>query len=154
MKMQLDWLPAKPDFELFHIYCHQKDYRLCAALNQQFKCDFKRIRDFAEEKDKPENPTYSQFVYADEITHKEYFLISNQPLVKEVVTKEGDLFPTEQPTLLIPELPRVDYFFQLYGQFEDYELEDIEFQLKMISMVNAANRVDTESSKVYMNLMH
>ena len=154
MKLQLDWLPEKPDFELFHIYCHQKDYRLCHALNEHFRCNFRRISDFAEDKKRPDLPTYSQFTYSDDITHKEYFLISNQPCVKELVTREGDLFPTEQPELLIPEVSKVDYFFQLYGQFEEYELEDIEDQLNMISMINAAKRVDTESLKAYLNLMH
>ena len=154
MKLQLDWLPEKPDFELFHIYCHNKDYRLCHELNIHFRCDFKRIKDFAEEKGKPEIPTYSQFEYKDEVTHKEFYLISNQPVVKELVTREGDLFATEQPTLLIPELSKVDYFFQLYGQFSDHELEDIEYQLNLISIVNTATRVDTESLKAYINLMH
>jgi hypothetical protein len=154
MKFQLDWLPEKPDFKLFHIFCHQKDYRLCHALNTHFKCEFKRIKDFAEEKDKPHLPTYSQFVYSDNVTHKDYYLISNQPCVKELVTREGDLFPTEQPVLLIPELQRVDYFFQLYGQFEEHELADIEDQLNLIPSINAARRVDTESLDAYMNLMH
>lgn len=155
MKLQLsDWLPQEPDFELIHIYCHQKDYRLCFALNERFKCEFARIRDFAEEEDKPHLPTYSRFMYQDEVTHKEYFVISNQPLVRELVTKEGDLFPTEQPALLIPELPRVDYFFLLYGQFEEDELEEIEDQLNLIPAINAAKRVDPRSLKAYINLMH
>lgn len=155
MKLQLsEWLPQEPDFELIHIYCHQKDYRLCFALNEQFRWNFHRVRDFAEESDDPMAPTYSRFLYEDEVTHKEYFVISNQPLVRELVTKEGDLFPTEQPRLLIPELPRVDYFFLLYGQFEDEELADIEEQLNMIPAINAAKRVDTRSLKAYINLMN
>ena len=149
-----DWLPPKPDFELYHIYCHQKDYRLCFALNEHFRCDFQRMRDFLEEEGKPHLATYSQFQYADEITHKEYYVISNQPLVKELVTREGDLFATEQPELLIPELPKVDYFFQLYGQFTEIELNDIEDQLNLIPLINAAKRVDSGSLPSYLNLMH
>lgn len=150
----LDWLPTEPDFELFHIYCHQKDYRLCLALNEHFRANFSRIRDFAEEDENPNIPTYSQFVYADEVTHKEYFVISNRPLVREMVTREGDLFPTEQPQLLLPEFSRVDYFFQLYGQFEEYELAEIEDELNLIPVINAAQRVDPASHKAYLNLMH
>lgn len=148
------WLPTKPDFELFHIYCHQKDYRLCYSLNEHFHWSFTRIKDFLDEEDRPHLPTYAQFIYSDEVTHKEYFVISNQPLVKELVTKSGDLFPTEQQELLIPELPKVDYFFQAYGQFEDEELADLEDQLNLVPLVNAAQRVDTEALKSYLNLMH
>lgn len=155
MKLQLtDWMPTKPDFELFHIYCHQKDYRLCFALNEQFKCSFERVSDFLEEEEKPHLPTYAQFTFTDAITHKEYYVISNQPALKELVTREGDLFPTEQPELLIPELTKVDYFFQLYGQFEEDELEEIEDELSMIPIIRAVQRVDTSALKSYMNLMH
>lgn len=127
---------------------------MCFALNQQFRCEFVRIKDFLEDKDRPYHPSYAQFTYTDSVTHKEYFLISNQPLQKDLVVREGDLFPTEQPELLIPELPRVDYFFQLYGQFENEELEDIEEQLNVIKTVNAAQRVDPTILKSYLNLMH
>ncbi len=149
-----DWLPEEPDFELIHIYCHQKDYRLCFALNEQFKWNFSRVRDFAEEAEHQKAPTYSRFLYEDEVNHKEFFIISNQPLVRELVAKEGDLFAAEQPTLLIPELPKVDYFFLLYGQFEEEELNEIEEQLNMVPAINAAKRVDTRSLKSYINLMH
>ena len=150
----LDWLPTEPDFELFHIYCHQKDYRLCYALNEHFHSTFARIKDFLEEEGKPHLPTYSQFSYADGITHKQYYLISNQPLLKELVAREGDLFALEQPELLIPELPKVDYFFLAYGQFEEAELTDIEDQLNLITLINAAKRVDPTSLRSYINLMH
>jgi hypothetical protein len=155
MKLTMDdWMPQQPDFELYHIYCHQKDYRLCFALNEYFKCDFSRMKDFLEEEEKPHLATYPQFMYADEITHKEYFVIGNQPLVKELVKKEGDLFPAEQPELLIPELIKVDYFFQLYGQFTEEELDEIEDQLNVIPLINAAKRIDPSSHPAYLNLMH
>ena len=155
MKLQLDeWLPTKPDFELYHIYCHHKDYRLCFALNEHFKCEFTRIKDFLEDPEKPDLPTYSQFVYSDDITHKEYYLISNQPLVKELVARSGDLFAAEQPELLIPELGKVDFFFQAYGQFDEYELEEIEQELNLIPLISAAQRVDSGALKSYLNLMH
>lgn len=155
MKYQLtDWLPEKPDFELFQIYCHQKDYRLCFALNQQFKCNFVRVKDFLEEEEKPHLPTYAQFTYSDEVTHKKYYLIANQPTTKGVIANDGDLFPTEQPELLIPEFAKVDYFFQLYGQFEEEEITEIEEELNMISMIGLAKRVDPNSHKAYLNLMH
>lgn len=155
MKRTLDeWMPQQPDFELFHIYCHHKDYRLCFALNEHFQWEFSRIKDFLEEEKKPGLPTYAQFNFVDGITHKEYFIIGNQPLMRELVTKEGDLFAAEQPELLIPQLTKVDYFFLLYGQFTEAELDELEDQLNMISLINAAKRVDSGSHPAYLNLMH
>jgi len=155
MKLTMDeWMPQEPDFELYHIYCHQKGYRLCFALNEHFKFEFSRVKDFLEEDKKPHLPTYSQFMYVDEILHKEYFVIGNQPLVKELVIKEGDLFATEQPEFLIPALTKVDYFFKLYGPFSEEELEDIEDQLNVIPLINAAKRIDPSSHPAYLNLMH
>lgn len=149
-----DWMPQEPDFELYHIYSHQKDYRLCYALNNYFKFNFTRIKDFLEEESNPHLPTYSHFQHTDNITHKEYFIISNQPLVKELVTKEGDLFATEQPELLIPTLAKVDYFLLLYGQFTEQELDLMEDQLNLVPFINAAKRIDPSSNPAYLNLMH
>lgn len=149
-----DWLPEKPDFNLFHIYCHLKDYRLCWALNEQFKCKMIRVDDFLEEEEKPELPSYAQFYWKDEIMHREYYLIANKPAMNNSLVNEGDLFPTERIEILIPELAKVDYFLQVYGQFNQRDLEDIEDHLNLIQFINAAKMVDPESSKSYLNLMH
>lgn len=148
------WLPTTPDFELFHIYCHQKDYRLCFSLNGHFNWSFTRVNDFLEEEENSKLSTYAQFAYADEISHKEYFVISNKPLINDLVSRSGDLFPTEQPELLIPELPKVDYFLQAYGHFEEEELMEMEDQLNLIGLINAAQRANTGSLRSYLNLMH
>ncbi len=155
MNLGLDnWLPETPDFHLFHIYCHLKDYRLCWALNEQFRCKMIRIDDFLEEAGNPELPTYAQFYWEDEILHREFYLIANQPTTFNAVVNDGDLFPTESRELLIPTLPKVDFFLQLYGQFTDRDLEDIEDHLNLMPLLNAAKMVDTSSSKSYLNLMH
>ena len=149
-----DWMPEEPDFNLFHIHSHIKDYRVCWALNEEFRCKMVRVDDFLEEEKKPELATYSHFYWKDEIMHREYYLICNQPANSTPVTVRGDLFPTESRELLIPELGKVDYFLQVYGQFSDSELDDIESDLNMMSLVNAAKLVDPSSAKFYLNLMH
>lgn len=170
MKLQLtDWMPTEPDFELFHIYCHQKDYRLCFALNQQFGFNLSRRRDRFEilEKDNETDEekrkrlsaiTYPQLEFIDEVIHREIFVVSNQanPIAKEFATVvQGDLFSTdEQLPLLIPELQKVDFFLQIYGQISDAELNEIEDQLNVIPLINAAKRVDPCSHPAYLNLMH
>lgn len=170
MKLTLDdWMPPQPDFELFHIYCHQKDYRLCHALNQHFRLELTRKRDLfeilekdneteQEKKERLEAITFPQLEYIDEVIHREVFVISNHANENGLLSTdvaEGNLFaPTEMRQLLIPELPRVDYFFQIYGQIDDAELDAIEDRLNMIPLINAAKRVNPSSLTSYLNLMH
>ncbi|MDP6907953.1 MAG: IPExxxVDY family protein [Flavobacteriales bacterium] len=160
-----DWLPTKLDFELFHVYCHQKDYRLCWALNQAFRFELQRVTDFLEIPEKEnetkeeiskrlETITYAQFHFKDEVTHRSIYVLANHPINRSVVTKQGDLFATEKMELLIPELPLVDYFIQLYGQFEPSDIDDIQEKLNLIPMINAAHLVNTETLRSYANLMH
>ncbi len=155
MNYSLDeWIPDKPDFNLFHIYCHQKDYRLCGALNEQFRCKMVRVSDFLEEEKKPHLPSYAQFYWEDEVTHREFYLIANRPVAQPAIAKAGDLFPAASQELIIPELAKVDYFLQVYGQFGKKDLDEIEDHLNLIPMINAAKMVNPESSKSYLNLMH
>ena len=48
----------------------------------------------------------------------------------------------------------LDYFFKLYGPFSEEELDDIEDQLNVIPLINAAKRIDPSSHSAYLNLMH
>ena len=149
-----NWMPEKPDFNLFHIHSHLKDYRICWALNEEFRCKMVRVDDFLEEEENPELATYPQFYWKDEIMHREYYLICNKPAKSNSINVPGDLFPTESRELLIPELKKVDYFLQVYGQFSDNDLDEIVDHLNMMSLVNAAKLVDPSSAKFYLNLMH
>ncbi|MGB0916826.1 MAG: IPExxxVDY family protein [Flavobacteriales bacterium] len=153
MNFTLDnWMPDEVDFTLFHIYCHLKDYRLCGALNEQFRCKMIRVDDFLDEDSNL--PSYAQFHWKDEIMHREFYLISNKPVSSNAVVHNGDLFATESREMLLPEVGKVDYFLQLYGPFSDGELNEIEDHLNLIPLINAAKLVDTSASKTYLNLMH
>ncbi len=158
-------MPTKLDFELLHVYCHQKDYRLCWALNESLRFELERISDFleipereneteAQKKKRIETITYAQFQYKDEVTHRSIYVVANQPVAKKVITRQGDLFAAERTDLLIPELRRVDYFILLYGHFETSDIDEIEEQLNMISLINKAHHVDTDTLESYANLMH
>ncbi|MFT4545287.1 MAG: hypothetical protein ACI9UR_002358 [Bacteroidia bacterium] len=149
-----DWMPEEPDFNLFHIHSHIKDYRICWALNEEFRCKMVRVDDFLEEEEKPELATYSQFYWKDEIMHREFYLICNKPTNGSSVAKPGEMFAAESREMLIPELSKVDYFLQVYGQYSGSDLDEIENDLNMMSLVNAAKLVDPSSAKFYLNLMH
>jgi hypothetical protein len=155
MKLTLsEWIPESPDFDLIQIYCHQKDYRLCWALNEHLGSSFQRVDDFPNGDEHYKLSTYSQFVWVDDINHREYFLISNQALPKPETVPSSGLFATETAMPLIPELPRVDYFLQLYGQFDMKELNELEEQLNAIAIINAAQLTDASALKSYLLLMH
>ena len=149
-----DWMPEGPDFNLFHIHSHIKDYRICWALNEEFRCKMVRVDDFLEEEERPELATYSQFYWKDEIMHREFYLICNKPTNGSSVAKPGEMFAAESREMLIPELSKVDYFLQVYGQYSDSDLDGIENDLNMMSLVNAAKLVDPSSANFYLNLMH
>lgn len=155
MKLTLsEWIPENPDFDLIHIYCHQKDYRLCWALNEHLGFGFQRIEDFPNGDENYKSPTYAQFFWEDGINHREYFLIANQALSKPEAVPGNGLFATETVTPLITELARVDYFLQLYGQFEEKELRELEELLNSIPMINVAQVADTSALRSYLLLMH
>jgi hypothetical protein len=86
--------------------------------------------------------------------HREFYLICNKPTNGSSVAKPGEMFAAESREMLIPELSKVDYFLQVYGQYSGSDLDEIENDLNMMSLVNAAKLVDPSSAKFYLNLMH
>ncbi|MFC2176716.1 IPExxxVDY family protein [Bacteroidota bacterium] len=149
-----EWFPTEPDFELFGIVSHLKDYRVCWMLNEILALELKRIDDFQEEKEKPEIPCYAQFIWEDEINHREIYLIANQPILKSAMQVTGTLFETEKLELLIPEKPKVDYFLKLHGQFNNDELTELEQHLNSINGISMAQRINPSTLKHFAHLIH
>lgn len=168
LKLQLsEWTDLSADFELFLIYCHHKDYRLCLAINDALRAEFARIRDFPNgpehdcEEKKDENDRaleaevgYAQFKYVDDLSHRTFHLIANRPVERTSTMADGALFDTEEEQPLIPSLAKVDYFLKLEGIFEEHELNELEDDLALIPLIRAVKRVDPNSHDMYLNLMH
>lgn len=90
------------DFILIGIACHEKDYRLCWAVNQALGLDLERIEPLSISLRKDEQP--SQFaLYMHENTENDTacFVVSNR-------SSRG---------LLVPEQKHADYFFVAKGPF-------------------------------------
>lgn len=113
-----------------------------------------RTDDFQEDKKDERIPSYAQFLWADEVNHREVYLISNKPVIKITDRHNGMLFETEHVELLIPERPKVDYFFQLYGQFEIDEIKEMDTILNTTVGIGLAEHIDTSALKSFVNLMH
>ena len=126
------------DFVLIGISSHEKDYRICWALNNQLglnliKTDALEIKD--KKQDDPSFFSLFSFELPDEFM--EYFIIANR-------SEKG---------LLIPEQKQVDYFFIIRGEIENDKVMDMIRLIKESSLVQTAFRVDVNALKSKQNLI-
>ena len=126
------------DFALFGISCHEKDYRICWALNNKMRLQLKKTQDIElKEKKKKENTHYPLFEFIDEEAHREYFIISNR----------SDSAP------LIPEQKQADYFLMIRGNLNTNEKEIILKSIKSIQIVLTAFEIEPNELKSKQNLI-
>lgn len=126
------------DFVLIGISSHEKDYRICWALNNQLglnliKTDALEIKD--KKQDEPSFFSLFSFELPDEFM--EYFIIANR-------SEKG---------LLIPEQKQVDYFFIIRGEIENDKVMEVIRLIKESSLVQTAFRVDVNALKSKQNLI-
>ncbi len=126
------------DFVLIGISSHEKDYRICWALNNQLglnlvKTDALEIKD--KKQDDPSFFSLFSFELPDEFM--DYFIIANR-------SEKG---------LLIPEQKQVDYFFIIRGEIENDKVMDMIRRIKESSLVQTAFRVDVNALKSKQNLI-
>ena len=126
------------DFVLIGISSHEKDYRICWALNNQLglnliKTDALEIKD--KKQDDPSFFSLFSFELPDEFM--EYFIIANR-------SEKG---------LLITEQKQVDYFFIIRGEIENNKVMDMIRLIKESSLVQTAFRVDVNALKSKQNLI-
>ena len=126
------------DFVLIGISSHEKDYRICWAINNQLglnltKTDALEIKD--KKQDEPSHFSLFSFELPDEFM--EYFIIANR-------SEKG---------LLIPEQKQVDYFFIIRGEIEDEKVMEMIKLIKESNLVQTAFRVDVNALKSKQNLI-
>ena len=126
------------DFVLIGISSHEKDYRICWALNNKLELDLVKAEPL-EIKDKkqnePSNFSLFECIRADEFI--EYFVIANR-------SEKG---------MLIPEQKQMDYFFVIRGEIEEDDVKDIVKKIKEINLVQTAFRIDVSTLKSKQNLI-
>ena len=117
-------------FQLIGISCHEKDYRLCWAINQKLALNLKKTETDLELVRKRSKKTahYSVFEYFNEDTLNEYFLINNR-------SKDG---------ILINELTHLDFFFMIKGDYP-VDISLLETEIKKIPFILTAHKVVVDS---------
>jgi hypothetical protein len=126
------------DFVLIGISSHEKDYRICWALNNQLGLNLTKT-DALEIKDKKQDELshFSLFSFEQPDEFMEYFIIANR-------SEKG---------LLIPEQKQVDYFFIIRGEVDDEKVMEMVKQIKDSNLVQTAFRVDVNALKSKQNLI-
>ena len=85
------------DFNLLGVCCHEKDYRLCWAINSSLDLNLSKSAEDIElifnKKSKP-NASFPIFSYVNDINSNEYYLIGNKC----------------ERSWLIPEKSHIDFF--------------------------------------------
>ena len=138
MKKHLLEIEYDFDFVLIGISSHEKDYRICWALNQKLGLELTKT-DALEIKDKKqeEASSFSLFVCERPDEFMEYLIIANR-------SEKG---------LLIPEQKQMDYFFVIKGEVEEEQIEELVNKIKEINFVLTAVRIDPSVLKSKQNLI-
>jgi hypothetical protein len=155
LKIEYDY-----DFVLIGISSHEKDYRLCWALNNALDIELTKTESL-EIKTKKQVPSsfFSLFKYEDANEFKEYFVLANLSENKQHVSKERTLFNKEAKGasstdgILIPEHKQMDYFFVIRGEVQERDLENLLAKLKDVDLILTAIRINVEGLKSKSNLV-
>lgn len=138
MKKHLLEIEYDFDFVLIGISSHEKDYRICWALNNKLDIELTKT-DALEIKDKKqeEASSFSLFICERPDEFMEYMIIANR-------SEKG---------LLIPEQKQMDYFFVIKGEIENEAVQEMIHKIKEINFVLTAMRIDPSVLKSKQNLI-
>ncbi len=149
------------DFVLIGISSHEKEYRICWALNNKFNFEFKKIDSLEIKGKKQDTPSFfSLFNYENQEEFLEYFVLANLSESKSVEAKKYTLFrengkesPSSENEFLIPEYKQMNYFFVIKGEVDADEVKETIRKIKEIDLVLTAVSIDVESLKSKQNLI-
>lgn len=156
LKIEYDY-----DFVLIGISSHEKDYRLCWALNNVLELELTKTESLEIKSKKEDTPSFfSLFKYENEAEFKEYFVLSNLSENKHSVLKEDTLFnkrskesSSAEKGILIPEHRQMNYFFIIRGEITDREAEKFIKRINSIDMILTAVQIEPNELKSKANLI-
>jgi hypothetical protein len=126
------------DFVLIGICSHEKDYRICWAINNKLGFDLKKTEDLEiKDKKQAENTVFSLYTYENPEQYSEYFVIANR----------------NSSGYLIPEQKQADYFLMVRGSLTDEQVSEIVKQLRELTMVLTAYEIDPNQLRSKQNLL-
>ena len=126
------------DFVLIGICSHEKDYRVCWALNNKLGFDLRKTEELEiKEKKLAEPSLFSMYVYENPEQYMEYYVIANRSV-------NG---------MLVPEQKQADYFLLVKGTVTDEQVENLVGQLREVSIVLTAYEIDPSQLRSKQNLL-
>lgn len=145
------------DFVLIGISSHEKEYRVCWALNNSLELALNKSESLEVKGKKQETSAFfSLFQHIDEDNFREYYVLTNRSENKSAENQTADLFGnagTNENELLIPELKQINYFLVIKGELEEEEIQKIVEQIKKIEWIQAAVNIDVSTLKSKQNLI-
>lgn len=126
------------DFYLLGISCHEKDYRICWAINQALEINLSKEENDIEVILKKSNrcSLHSTFTFFDEDTETEFRLIANRSTLG----------------VLIPEKSQADYLL-LVTENSEHSISEIRNKVNKISFVLTSFVIDVEELRSKENLI-
>jgi hypothetical protein len=126
------------DFALIGICSHEKDYRICWALNNKLGFELKKTEELEIKEKKLDEPSmFSMYVYESPEQYIGYYVIANR-------SENG---------LLVPEHKQVDYFLMVKGAVTDEQVGALIRQLREVNLVLTAYEIDPNQLKSKQNLL-
>jgi len=114
-------------YRLLGISCHENDYRLVWAINNQMKMKFVRTANLIIHNPKLKlDLEFSRYTYRDEDKYLTYNLVSNR-------CPDGFLFP---------EISKIDYLLQIIGDTHTSHTEGLMKGLRKIEIISAVFPVE------------
>lgn len=149
------------DFVLIGISSHEKDYRLCWALNNALELDLIKIDSLEIKQKKDNKPSFfSLFHFENPDEFKEFFIVSNLSEDKQFVSDNLTLFnkgpkgaQSTENGILIPEQKQMDYFFIIRGELDDVDVNEYIKKIKKVDFVLTAVEIDAAGLKSKSNLV-
>ncbi len=149
------------DFVLIGISSHEKDYRLCWALNNKFGIELIKVDSLEIKGKKQETPSFfSLFTYDHPDGFFEYTVVANLSESKTGVGKETTLFGSNakpqayaENEFLIPEQKQMNYFLIIKGEVNESEVQTMVKKIREIDLVLTAIQMDATQLKSKHNLI-
>ena len=149
------------DFKLIGISSHEKDYRICWALNNILGLELVKNEPLEIKSKKQNTPSFfSLFSFENTDEFMEYFVISNFSENKLFASKANTLFgksETESQSteigILIPEQKQMNYFFVIRGEITKKDLKEMIRKIKALDFILTSVLIDVAELKSKKNLI-
>jgi len=150
------------NFLLIGICSPLKDYTICYKLNKTLNKSFQRskldvLMNFT---DAVEEANFAQFEYWDEQYQNQWYLLANKCkiLCSDVNQNQGTIFDglnqnRKKTKHLVPENPKVDFYIQIHGIYNEEAKKALIKHIKNIDRIVSVHEIDINNLRSKENLI-